>query len=60
MAAHWKPRMVKIILWLATEAWLNSIGLDTLATCGEFVFNRDCNLSLQPQHRVVALVIFAD
>lgn len=39
MKRIWKPLITKIVMWLAAELILTSLGMDTLADYGEFVFD---------------------
>ncbi len=41
MPIRWKILLVKTVIWLSAEIVLNSIGLDTLADYGEFIFNQN-------------------
>ena len=41
MNLKWKTIFIKIIIWLATEIYLNLLGLDTLADYSEFILVRD-------------------
>ena len=41
MNLKWKTILIKIIIWLATEIYLNLLGLDTLADYSEFILVRD-------------------
>lgn len=38
---RWKELLVKLILWLSLEIILNVLGLDDLADCSEFIFEKD-------------------
>ncbi|WP_013320699.1 hypothetical protein [Gloeothece verrucosa] len=41
MNIKWKVLLPKLLLWLAIEWFLNGVGVDDLADCVEFVFERD-------------------
>ena len=45
----WKKAVYKTGAWLASEIWLNIIGLDNIADYGEYIFARD--LDLQKKNR---------
>ena len=38
MKVKWKKLFVLLVMWLATEIFLNFLGLDDIADYGEFVF----------------------
>ena len=38
MPIRWQKLLTNTLIWLATEIILNSLGVDTLADYGEFVF----------------------
>ena len=40
----WKKAVLKTGFWLATEIWLNLIGLDNIADYSEFIFAQDFDL----------------
>ena len=44
--------LARIVLWLVAEIFLNLIGLDDLADCGEWVFERRID-SLHRSHQSV-------
>ena len=45
MKVRWKKLLTNLLFWLAIEIFLNSIGLDTLAAYGEFIFDRQTVVS---------------
>lgn len=56
MRVYWKRFFGKTGLWLATEVWLNLLGLDNLADYGEFVFARELEL-YKKNHRTVKVAV---
>lgn len=38
MNVRWKKLLITITLWVATEIWLNLLGIDDLADYSEFIF----------------------
>lgn len=46
----------RIVVWLVAEIFLNLIGLDDLADCGEWVFERHID-SLHRSHRSVITLL---
>ncbi len=34
---RWKPLMLRLLFWIATEVTLNCLGIDDLADYGEYV-----------------------
>jgi hypothetical protein len=46
MKVRWKKLIANLLFWLAIEIFLNSLGLDTLAAYGEFIFDRQAVVSL--------------
>ena len=47
--------LARIIIWLAAEVFLNLLGLDDLADCGEWVFERRID-SLHRSHQSVIML----
>lgn len=48
----WKQVAYKTGVWLATEVWLNIIGLDNIADYCEFLFTQDSDLNLKNRRTV--------
>lgn len=48
----WKQAAYKTGMWLATEVWLNLIGLDNIADYCEFIFTQDSDLNLKNRRTV--------
>ena len=40
MEIRWRKLIVSLLIWLAAELCLNVIGMDDLADCSEFVFEK--------------------
>ena len=45
MKVRWKKLLVRTILWLALEIWLNFLGLDDVADYSEFIFEKHVTVS---------------
>jgi hypothetical protein len=56
MHGSWKRLVGRTGFWLATEIWLNCLGIDNLADYSEFVFARDLELN-KPKNRIVSASI---
>ena len=41
MKVQWKKMIIRASLWLATEIFLGSLGIDDLADYSEFIFERN-------------------
>ena len=51
--------LARIVLWLVAEIFLNLIGLDDLADCGEWVFERRIDIWHRSQQSLITL-LFTD
>lgn len=49
----------RIVLWLIAEIFLNLIGLDDLADCGEWVFERRIDILHRSHQNVITLLWIA-
>ena len=49
--------LARIVLWLVAEIFLNLIGLDDLADCGEWVFEQHIDTFHRSQGSVVTLLL---
>lgn len=57
MVIRWKNLVNRTGFWLATEIWLNLLGLDNLADYSEFLFGQDLELQKR-NHRTVKVTNF--
>ena len=49
--------LARIVLWLVAEIFLNLIGLDDLADCGEWVFEQRTDIYHRSQGSVVTQLL---
>ena len=47
--------LARIVVWLVTEIFLNLIGLDDLADCGEWVFERRIDITYRSHQSTITL-----
>lgn len=38
---NWHELILKLLIWLMLEIWLNLLGFDDLADCSEFIFEKN-------------------
>lgn len=59
MQIRWKKFLAKLVFWIATELWLNILGLDNLADYSEFLLDKDIDKELAlKNHRTVKISSF--
>ena len=51
--------LARIVIWLVAEVFLNLIGLDDLADCGEWVFERRIDSLHRSHQSVITLLLTA-
>ena len=52
MRRLWGKKLVKILIFLIAEILLNFLGIDDLADCSEFIFEKDLVLLLSTSYHV--------
>ena len=56
MRRLWRKRFVKALILLVAEIWLNFLGIDDLADCSEFIFEKHFALPLNNPCNLVQVV----